>query len=79
MYSQDNLKPKKIQARTIRSLIRKQYGSISAFCRSTGFPRPYTYAVIRGARRSEREAAVIAAVLGKTPAEVWPNLYEPAA
>lgn len=75
MYPQDNPNPKRIQPRTIRALIRKRFGSISAFCRSTGANRVYTYAVIRGAKRSEEHARIIAEALGKTPRDLWPTIY----
>jgi len=75
MYPKDNPNHRRIQSRTIRALIRKRFGSISAFCRSTGTKRVYVYAVIRGAKRSEEYARIISEALGKTPRDLWPTIY----
>lgn len=75
MYHQDKAKPKKIQSRTIRALIRARYGSITAFCALSGFSRPSVYGVIRGARWNEPRARYIAQAIGKQPHELWPKWF----
>ncbi len=75
MQNQNNPKPRKIQARSIRAAIRKQYPSIVAFARAQGISRHLLEVILTGRKTSRRVAEMIAAVYGAPPHVIWPGKY----
>lgn len=76
MQSQNTPKPRKIQARSVYSAIRRAYPSMVACARSLGIPRNTLYLVVLGKVTSRRIADQIAALYGRPAWEIWPGLYE---
>ena len=77
MLDQDTPRPRKIQARSLRTAIRRTHGTIVAFARHMGVPRNTVEHVLLGLSTSSRIAEAIAALYGKPAWVIWPQRYAP--
>lgn len=67
----------KIQARKLRSAIRKVHPSITAFAKSLGRSRKLVERILVGRGTSAYVAGAISGLCGKAPWELWPERYAP--